>query len=199
MLHPAQKSQNLHFRHPNAQKNIGMFGVGLITPHPLHNTSENMGEGACAEGFGCGLYAEGLGMGMSGMGIGGYGLYAEGLGMGLGGMINPFASKAPPSRRPINSHLPEDQPKYGYEPWNTPNGKKKLAGKKLSNLLKENEMSESDEEEVKPKGTGLKKFKKGSAEAKAYMASIRAKRGSKGKGIPSPPSRSPITDPSLLG
>jgi hypothetical protein len=39
---------------------------------------------------------------------------------------------------------------------------------------------------------------KGSAEAKAYMASIRKKKGSKGGRIPAPPSRSPITDPSLL-
>ena len=51
-----------------------------------------------------------------------------------------------------------------------------------------------------PRGQGMKKphMVKGSQEAKDYMASIRKKRGSKGKGIPSPPSRSPITDPSLL-
>ena len=41
------------------------------------------------------------------------------------------------------------------------------------------------------------RLKKGSAEAKAFMASIRKKR-MKGGRIPAPPSRSPITDPSLL-
>ncbi len=72
---------------------------------------------------------------------------------------------------------------------------------------------------------GAKRFVKGSKEAKEFMASLRAKRGckgkglvrdaiddieelgtvikkqsirSKGKGIPGPPSRIPITDPSLL-
>lgn len=50
------------------------------------------------------------------------------------------------------------------------------------------------------RGQGMKKphMVKGSQEAKDYMASIRNKRGSKGKGIPSPPSRSFITDPRLL-
>ena len=62
------------------------------------------------------------------------------------------------------------------------------------------------------KGCGKKRFVKGSAEAKAYMASIRKKKSSggmiggpggvfhqRGGEIPGPPSRSPITDPSLLG
>lgn len=49
-------------------------------------------------------------------------------------------------------------------------------------------------------GTGMKKPRmvKGSAEAKAYMASIRKKKGMKGGELP-PRSRSVITDPSLLG
>lgn len=49
-------------------------------------------------------------------------------------------------------------------------------------------------------GSGMKRphLVKGSKEAKEYMASIRKKRGSKGGKIPAPPSRSPITDPSLL-
>jgi len=46
---------------------------------------------------------------------------------------------------------------------------------------------------MKPRGSGLVK---GSAEAKAFMASIRKKK-TKGGALP-PPSRSPITDPSLL-
>jgi len=46
---------------------------------------------------------------------------------------------------------------------------------------------------TKPRGMGLVK---GSAEAKAFMASIRKKK-MKGGAVP-PPSRSPITDPSLL-
>jgi len=41
------------------------------------------------------------------------------------------------------------------------------------------------------------RLKKGSAEAKAFMASIRKKKMRGGR-IPGPPSRSPITDPSLL-
>ena len=43
-------------------------------------------------------------------------------------------------------------------------------------------------------------FKKGSAEAKAHMAKLRAMRGKKMKGgaLP-PPSRSPITDPEING
>jgi hypothetical protein len=46
---------------------------------------------------------------------------------------------------------------------------------------------------------GLGRLKKGSKEAKEHMARIRGMKGkSKGGKIPSPPSRSPITDPSLL-
>lgn len=50
------------------------------------------------------------------------------------------------------------------------------------------------------RGNGMKKphMVKGSQEAKDYMASIRNKKGSKGKGIPSSPSRSFITDARLL-
>lgn len=49
------------------------------------------------------------------------------------------------------------------------------------------------------RGCGVKgRMVKGSQEAKDYMASIRRKKGSKGGAIPAPPSRSPITDPSLL-
>jgi hypothetical protein len=49
----------------------------------------------------------------------------------------------------------------------------------------------------KPSGCGLKK---GSEEARKFMAELRARKGKKMKGgrIPAPPSRSPITDPSLL-
>ena len=47
-------------------------------------------------------------------------------------------------------------------------------------------------------GGKMPRFKKGSKEAKEYMASIRRKKGSKGGAIPAPHSRSPITDPSLL-
>jgi len=51
-------------------------------------------------------------------------------------------------------------------------------------------------------GFGLKRkprFAKGSQEAKDFMASLRAKRGSKGSGItPGPPSRGVITDPILF-
>jgi hypothetical protein len=53
----------------------------------------------------------------------------------------------------------------------------------------------------KETGYGLKKPKrlvKGSAEAKAYMASIRKKKGMKGGDIPAPRSRNVITDPSML-
>jgi hypothetical protein len=49
-----------------------------------------------------------------------------------------------------------------------------------------------------------RRFVKGSQEAKDYMATLRRMRSgkkekSKGKGIPAPHSRSPITDPTLLG
>jgi hypothetical protein len=46
-------------------------------------------------------------------------------------------------------------------------------------------------------GFGLKK---GSEEARKFMAELRSRKGKKSKGgkIPAPPSRSPITDPSLL-
>jgi len=49
----------------------------------------------------------------------------------------------------------------------------------------------------RPSGAGLKK---GSDAARKFMAALRARKGKKMKGgaIPAPPSRSPITDPSLL-
>lgn len=47
-------------------------------------------------------------------------------------------------------------------------------------------------------GGKMPRFKKGSKEAKEYMASIRRKKGSKGGAIPAPHSRGIITDPSLL-
>jgi hypothetical protein len=52
----------------------------------------------------------------------------------------------------------------------------------------------------KATGYGLKpkRLVKGSAEAKAFMASIRKKKGMKGGDIPAPRSRLPITDPSML-
>ena len=47
---------------------------------------------------------------------------------------------------------------------------------------------------------GARRFVKGSKEAKDYMASIRRKKsGMRGGMIPAPPSRSYITDPSLIG
>jgi hypothetical protein len=65
------------------------------------------------------------------------------------------------------------------------------AGKALGKL--------AGDELGKAVGAGMKRPRmvKGSAEAKAYMASIRKKK-MKGGAMP-PPSRSPITDPSLLG
>ena len=89
----------------------------------------------------------------------------------------------------------------------------KMAGDQIANAVGKNT------------GMGVKRFVKGSKEAIEFMASLRAKRGSKGKGlvrdamddieelgtiikkksrgnrgkgIPGPPSRSPITDPSLM-
>ena len=90
----------------------------------------------------------------------------------------------------------------------------KMAGDQIANAV------------GKSTGMGIKRFVKGSKEAKEFMASLRAKRGSKGnglvrdaiddieelgtvikkkakkrmngKGIPGPPSRLPVTDPSLM-
>jgi hypothetical protein len=73
-------------------------------------------------------------------------------------------------------------------------------------LIRE-EDSNSDmegEEYNSSKGRGIlrpKKFVKGSKEAREHMASLRAKRGKtnlKGGKILAPPSRSPVTDPSLI-
>ena len=89
----------------------------------------------------------------------------------------------------------------------------KMAGDQIANAV------------AKSTGMGIKRFVKGSKEAKEFMASLRAKRGIKGKGlvrdaiddieelgtiikkakkrmggkgIPGPPSRPPVTDPSLM-
>jgi hypothetical protein len=50
------------------------------------------------------------------------------------------------------------------------------------------------------RGLGKNKFPKGSAEMKEHMKKMREMRGKKISGglIPSPPSRSPTTDPSLI-
>ena len=73
-----------------------------------------------------------------------------------------------------------------------------MTKKQMNNIIHHKNKVIADLEETAydppPKGG---KLKKGSAEAKAFMASIRKKR-MKGGRIPAPPSRSPITDPSLL-
>lgn len=70
--------------------------------------------------------------------------------------------------------------------------------KQLNDIIhhKNKVISDLEEEAYDPPSkTKGGRLKKGSAEAKAHMAKIRKMRGGR---IPAPPSRSPITDPSLL-
>jgi hypothetical protein len=177
--HPAMASPGMSDHlHPNAAANIHAFSGGLLGRGRSRSRSPSPDD-------------------MSGMGM-----------SGCGGAIKDKMEKAyhkavPKSLRPAVEDLAGDTAKYAVrskavKEFRQDAKKKyeKTVPKSLRPAVAEL-AKDTGEFAKRQSGFGLKK---GSEAARKFMAELRARRGKKMKGgaIPEPPSRSPITDASLL-
>jgi len=188
--HPAMASPGMSDHlHPNAAANIHAFSGGLLRTQPTdtrYRQPINLSRSRSPSPD------DMRGMGMSGCG------------KSLKEKMEKVYHKAvPKSLRPAVEDLGEAAVDYAV------NSKKVKAKRQDVRDDYNKAVPQSLKEPIKDLAVASGKYakrqsgfglKKGSEEARKFMAALRARKGKKMKGgkIPAPPSRSPITDPSLL-